>query len=201
MKRRRCSSCSMAAPKTQPTSRPVLTHPPPHFRIRTKLASTRFVQVPQPSLKLRVSLPPRHPDERLRGEVQLLCALPRADLLRQRQQVLALVRLPPPPNPLHCSGDGLRGCVCAGEGRWEPTSQARNGDNKLIADMTAKVISSYNVSSSRVFVGGLSAGAAQSVLVAVGILPRPLVSLCVVCCVSRVSYRVSCIACCVRKGD
>lgn len=50
---------------------------------------------------------------------------------------------------------------------WEPTSQARNGDNKLIADMTAKVISSYNVSSSRVFVGGLSAGAAQSVLVAV----------------------------------
>lgn len=50
---------------------------------------------------------------------------------------------------------------------WETTSQARNGDNKLIADMTAKVISSYNVSSSRVFVGGLSAGAAQSVLVAV----------------------------------
>jgi len=86
--------------------------------------------------------------------------------------------------------------VC-GEGRWEPTSQARNGDNKLIADMTAKVISSYNVSSSRVFVGGLSAGAAQSVLVAVGISSRHpfslcLVVLCVVCVVCRVVCRVSC---------
>jgi poly(3-hydroxybutyrate) depolymerase len=108
--------------------------------------------------------------------------------------------------PLHCSGDGLRGCVCAGEGRWEPTSQARNGDNKLIADMTAKVISSYNVSSSRVFVGGLSAGAAQSVLVAVGISSGDSWSLfvswscaCVVVCDASCVVCVVCVVLC-EKG-
>jgi poly(3-hydroxybutyrate) depolymerase len=52
--------------------------------------------------------------------------------------------------------------------RWDVSSQGRGGDSKVIADMTAKVIASYNVTPSRVFVGGLSAGAAQSVLVAIG---------------------------------
>lgn len=52
--------------------------------------------------------------------------------------------------------------------RFEPSSQARNGDNKDIAEMTSRVISQYNLSKDQVFVAGISAGAAQAVLISAG---------------------------------
>jgi len=49
-----------------------------------------------------------------------------------------------------------------------PKDQDRSGEAKLITDMANSVVEAYNITPSKVFIGGLSAGAAMSVIVAVG---------------------------------